>query len=99
MKRKLNAWMVDRPHEYTKMGNRRPPSNNLIFSWLAEAWGDIPDEIVKRSFRKAGISLSMDGTEDDAIYQSDNDLETDSESEDQSDSESETEASFLRVQL
>ncbi|CAH1242261.1 POGK [Branchiostoma lanceolatum] len=74
MKRKLNAWMVDRPHEYTKMGNRRLPSKNQILSWLAEAWGDIPEEIVKRSFRKAGISLSMDGTEDDAIYQSDNDL-------------------------
>ncbi|CAH1242466.1 POGK [Branchiostoma lanceolatum] len=92
MKRKWNAWMVDRPHEYTKMGNRRLPSKNQILSWLAEAWGD-----VKRSFRKAGISLSMDGTEDDAIYQSDNDLETDSESEDHSDSESETEASFLRI--
>ena len=34
-----------------------------------EAWEDIPAEMVKKSFLKTGISNSMDGTEDDHLWQ------------------------------
>ena len=41
----------------------------MVTTCVKEAWEDIPAEMVKRRFMKTGISKSMDGTEDDHLWQ------------------------------
>ena len=41
----------------------------MVTTWLKEAWEDIPAEMVKKSFLKTEITNSMDGTEDDRLWQ------------------------------
>ena len=36
--------------------------------WIHKAWQSIPTETVVNSFKKCGISNSMDSTEDDSLY-------------------------------
>lgn len=38
-------------------------------SWVLEAWRGLPKEMVARSFKKCGISNSIDGTEDDILWE------------------------------
>ena len=56
---------------YRRQGadNRKSPSLSMVTTWVKEAWEDIPAEMVKKSFLKTGISNSMDGTEDDHLWQ------------------------------
>ncbi|KAH9519934.1 hypothetical protein Btru_071295 [Bulinus truncatus] len=55
--------------------------------WVKDAWDLIPSEMIKKSFIKSGISNAMDGTEDDAIYEDDD--EDNSTSDDSADTDSE----------
>ena len=41
----------------------------MLSTWVKETWEDIPAEMVKKSFLKTGIPNSMDGTEDDHLWQ------------------------------
>ena len=38
-------------------------------TWVKETWENIPAEMVKKSFLKMGIFNSMNGTEDDHLWQ------------------------------
>ena len=73
------------------MPKARRSSYNLAFRWVKQSWEEIPEEMVKRSFKTCGISNALDGTEDDAVYNdempevADDDMdefETDSEEDD-----------------
>ena len=59
------AWMCTNDKERTKGGNLKGPSLSMVITWVKEVWEDISGEMVKKSFRKTGISSSMYGTEDD----------------------------------
>ena len=68
--RKLwNPWMVSGEKEFTKSGAMKRPGLSLVAQWVKEAWESISDDIIKRSFKKCGISNAMDGTEDDILYE------------------------------
>ena len=69
MRQKWMAWMASDDKDLTKGGNLKRPGLSLVTSWVKEAWEDIPAEMVKKSFLKTGISNSMDGTEDDYLWQ------------------------------
>ena len=45
------------------------PSLSMGTTWVKEAYEDIPAEMVKKSFLKTGIYNSMDGAEDDHMWQ------------------------------
>ena len=49
----------------TKDGNLKKPALALVTSWVKSAWYDLPQEIVKKSFLKTGVSNNLDGSEDD----------------------------------
>ena len=61
--------------------------------WIDQAWREIPVELITRLFMSCGISNALDGTEDDAVWDDeeeeaedteeriDNEFETDSEAE------------------
>ena len=67
----------------------------MVLRWIDQAWREIPVELITRSFKSCGISDALDGTEDDAVWDDeeeeaedteeriDNEFETDSEAEDE----------------
>lgn len=67
-KEKYNKWMVEGEKTYTKAGNVRAPSKLLCLQWVKESWDSVSSDIVKKSFRSCGISVSIDGTEDSEIH-------------------------------
>lgn len=67
-KEKYNKWMVEGEKTYTAAGNVRAPSKLLCLQWVKESWNSISTEIIKKSFRSCGISVSIDGSEDTEIH-------------------------------
>ena len=65
----------------------------MVFRWIDRAWSEIPVDLIVRSFKSCGINNALDGTEDDAVWDDeeedaedaeqpvDNEFETDSEAE------------------
>ena len=84
--------MVTGPFEFTPAGKKKAPSRNLILRWIKQSWSEIPEEMVRKSFLTCGTFNAFDGTEDDAIYEveQDNDAEEDAMDE-EFDTESEDE--------
>lgn len=82
--------MAEGIHELTPTGRQRKPSEELMCQWISEAWREIPRE----SFLKCGITNSLDGTEDDLVFDSPSDESFDDDLIDElfaSDSESDFE--------
>jgi len=67
--------MADGIHEFTATGQQKKPSEELICSWISEAWNAIPPEMVTASFLKCGITNNLDGTEDNMVYTAPEDTE------------------------
>ena len=70
VRKKWMQWMADGIHEFTATGRQKKPSEELICSWISEAWNDIPAEMIAAAFLKCGITNSLDGSEDDVVYES-----------------------------
>ncbi len=62
-------WMMDGKQEFLPSGKRRAASHEMVVSWVADAWQEIPTDMIKQSFLKCGISNAMDGTQDAALYE------------------------------
>lgn len=71
LREKWINWMMDGEKTYTKGGNVRQASLDTVCSWVLEAWNSINSDIVQKSFKKCGISNSLDGTEDDMLWDDD----------------------------
>ena len=65
----------------------------MVLRWIDWAWREIPVDLITRSFKSCGINNALDGTEDDAVWDDqeeaeepeepiDNECETDSEAKD-----------------
>ena len=75
-------------------GKKRAPSKEMVLRWIDRAWRKIPVDFIKRSFKSCGINNALNGTEDDAVWDDeeeeteepeepiDNKFETDSEADD-----------------
>ena len=86
--------MVNGPFTYTPSGKKRAPSKEIVLRWSDQAWREIPVDLITRSFKSYGINNALDGTEDDAVWDDeeeeaedaeepiDNEFETDSKGED-----------------
>ena len=61
-------WMISGEKSYTPGGAMRRPTLSLITEWVKVAWDAIPKDMVQKSFKKCGISNSLDGEEDDALF-------------------------------
>ena len=62
------TWMVNGPFTYTPSGKKRALSKEMVLRWIDRAWREIPVELITRSFKSCGISDALDGTEDDAVW-------------------------------
>ena len=68
-----DEWLFN---EKTKGGNRRAPSKIVMLKWIKQARDAISPDIIRKSFKKCGISNAIDGSEDN-LFQNDDD-DTDS---------------------
>lgn len=75
VRQKWMQWMADAIDEFTAMGQQKKHSEELICSWISEAWNPIPPEMVTASFLKCGIMNNLDGTEDYMVYNAPEDAE------------------------
>ena len=41
----------------------------LLLRWIKESWDSVSEELIRKSFLRTGISLALDGTEDDLFGQ------------------------------
>lgn len=80
MRRFYVDWMASDNHALTKGGKIKKPSIETVCEWIVRSWELITPQIVKRSFKKTGISCALDGSEDDALWET-----NDSEGEDDGD--------------
>lgn len=77
--------MVKGEKSLTLAGNVKAPSSTTMTSWVLEAWRGLPEEMVTRSFKKCGISNSIDGTEDDILWEEEANPEKESEDDESED--------------
>lgn len=77
--------MVEGEKSLTLAGNVKAPSLTTMTSWVLEAWRGLPKEMVAGSFKKCGISNSIDGTEDDILWEEEANPEQESEDDESED--------------
>lgn len=54
----IDAWKRSDEVEYTRGGNPKPPSVDVVTKWIRRAWREVPDEVVAKSITRAGFSTS-----------------------------------------
>ncbi|CAI2195191.1 12628_t:CDS:1, partial [Funneliformis geosporum] len=59
-------------HNLTPAGRIKKPSYSLVFSWVKITWKKVNSILICKSFKCCGISVKVDGSEDDMIFDYDN---------------------------
>ena len=73
------TWMVNCPFTYIPPGKKRAPSKELVLTWINRAWNGIPQDLTEKSFKSCGIANALDGSEDNAVREEDNEETEDAE--------------------
>ena len=55
-------------YEYTRGGNMRAPSRELLCDWVKSSWQSVSAELIKNSFKFCAITTPIDGSEDGEIH-------------------------------
>ena len=71
--------MVNGPFTYTPSGKKRAPSKEMVLRWIDRAWREIPVDLITRSFKSCGINNALDETEDDLVWDDDEEEAEDEE--------------------
>lgn len=74
-----DEWIFNGPIERTRAGNRKAPPKALLLKWIKDAWAAITPDVIRKSFKKCGITVALDGTEDH-LFQQDSDSDDDDQS-------------------
>lgn len=82
MRTKWNEWMASGQQTYTAAGNMRAASLPTVCQWVKDSWDSIDPKVVVNSFKKCSITNAMDGTEDDMLWEEDDDIPTSSVEQD-----------------
>ena len=72
LREQWNGWMTSDEKTYTPSGNMQRASLPTVCQWVLNAWGDMKTDSVTYSFKKCGISNTLDGTEDDLLWEEPN---------------------------
>uniref|UniRef100_A0A8C4S949 HTH CENPB-type domain-containing protein n=1 Tax=Erpetoichthys calabaricus TaxID=27687 RepID=A0A8C4S949_ERPCA len=62
-------WAATVVHDTTPTGKMKAPTLAQMYAWIIAAWKLIPEDLVVKSFKKCSISNSIDGSEDDALWE------------------------------
>ncbi|GFX70296.1 pogo transposable element with KRAB domain [Trichonephila clavipes] len=81
LKRQWNTCMLEGEKSFTKGGEMRHASLEIVCEWIIKAWNEIKPGLIQKSFKKSSISNSLDETEDDYLFmeQSNSDGENDTD--------------------
>ena len=60
--------MAAEEYTFTAGGNMRAPDLLTLAQWVKDSWADIKVPMVVKSFKVCCISNSLDGTEDDIVW-------------------------------
>ena len=71
LKKKVVEWVKEKT--FTPGGQLRAASLVTVCQWVKESWQELSKEMVERSFKKCGISNALDGTEDDLVWEEEED--------------------------
>ncbi|CAG8850730.1 29661_t:CDS:2, partial [Gigaspora margarita] len=82
-----HRWMSNGGNDLTDKGNLKRADLNTVCRWVLNAWEDISEDIIIRSFKKYGISNCLSGSEDYLIYKPDKDSEEEDSDENDEDSD------------
>ena len=63
-----NQWMASGEQSFTPAGNMRAPDKLICLRWVVKAWEAVTTEVIVKSFKACGISVAIDGSEDDQIH-------------------------------
>ena len=55
-------------HQYTEVGNIKPASRHLVVMWILESYNRLKKNLIIRSFKRCGLNLKTDGSEDHLIH-------------------------------
>ncbi|CAG8846868.1 9961_t:CDS:2, partial [Gigaspora margarita] len=78
-----HRWMSNSGNGLTEKGNLKRADLNTVCCWVLNAWEDISEDIIIRSFKKCSISNCLSGNEDSEEEDSDeNDEDSDENDED-----------------
>ena len=69
MKKEWTSWMLSAGDDLTPAGRVREASIAQVCDWTQRSWKGVEKEVVVKSFKKCSISNAVDGTENDEIYQ------------------------------
>ena len=67
------TWMMSGEKTFTPGGQLRAASLVTVCQWVKESWQELSKEMVECSFKKCGISNALDGTEDDLVWEEEED--------------------------
>ena len=73
LREKWMTWMMSGEKTFTPGGQLRAASLVTVYQWVKESWQELSKEMVERSFKKCGISNALDGTEDDLVWEEEED--------------------------
>ena len=73
LREKWMTWMMSGEKTFTPGGQLRAASLVTVCQWVKESWQELSKEMVERSFKKCGISIALDGTEDDLVWEEEED--------------------------
>ncbi len=62
-----DEWYLNGPKFFTPKGYHQKPSFQQICDFIVRAWEKIKPETIRQGFLQAGISISLDGDEDDLV--------------------------------
>ena len=63
-----NNWMATAEKSYTPAGNMRAPDKLVCLQRVKEAWKSVTTDVIVKSFRTCGITVNVDGSEDNEIH-------------------------------
>ena len=67
------TWMMSGEKTFTPGGQLQAASLVAVCQWVKESWQELSKEMVERSFKECGISNALDGTEDDLVWEEEED--------------------------
>lgn len=73
------TWMINGSFTYTPSGKKRAPSKELVLTRINCAWNGIPHDLTENSFKSCEIANALDGSEDNAVWEEENEETEDAE--------------------
>ena len=69
LQKRWNDWYGSDDHTFTVTGRMRKVELQDICQWSIDAWSELNTQIIVKTFKKCCISNSMDGTEDNIVWE------------------------------